>query len=67
VREAFHKGNAADFDAVKIERTLKFLHGAARERGMEHRILKNLLMTAYQRKVLLRRRVDFKNSTYGSS
>ena len=31
------------FDAVKIARTLEFLDGAARVKGLEHRILKNLM------------------------
>lgn len=43
LRLAFHKGNAADFDARKVENTLEFLRYAAAENGLEHKIVKNLL------------------------
>lgn len=41
----YRTGNAADFDAQKISNTLTFLNGAAKEKGLEHKILKNLLHT----------------------
>lgn len=44
---AYRTGDAADFDAQKIKNTLTFLEGAAKEKGLEHRILKNLLHTWY--------------------
>ncbi|KAH8811776.1 hypothetical protein F5884DRAFT_289614 [Xylogone sp. PMI_703] len=47
LRHAFRKDNLSNFDPVKIERTIEFLQIAARERGLEHRIVKNLLHTAY--------------------
>ncbi|KAF6227733.1 hypothetical protein HO173_012063 [Letharia columbiana] len=42
---AYRTGNAADFDAQKITNTVTFLEGAAREKGLEHRVLKSLLHT----------------------
>lgn len=50
IREAFRKGEPATFDQAKVSRTLVFLQGAARERGLEHRVLKNLVHTAYWRR-----------------
>ncbi|OSS44908.1 hypothetical protein B5807_09185 [Epicoccum nigrum] len=43
LRAAFRKGTANDFDQLKITNTLEFLHYAARENGLEHKIVKNLL------------------------
>lgn len=45
LENAYRTGNAADFDMQKINNTVTFLEGAAKERGLEHRILKNLLHT----------------------
>lgn len=45
LENAYRTGNAADFDIQKINNTVTFLEGAAKERGLEHRILKNLLHT----------------------
>lgn len=42
LRAAFREPGAA-FDRQGIRRTVWFLEGAAREKGMEHKILKNLL------------------------
>ena len=47
LRNAYRTGNAADYDAQKINNTLTFLEGAAKERGLEHKIVKNLLHTWY--------------------
>lgn len=44
LRWAFRKGNASDFDQQKIANTLEFLHYATRQNGLEHKILKNLLL-----------------------
>lgn len=55
LRDAFRRGDPAQFNQQKITRTLEFLQGAARERGLEHRILKNLLHTAYWRAENLKR------------
>lgn len=45
LENAYRTGNAADYDAQKINNTVTFLEGAAKEKGLEHRILKNLLHT----------------------
>lgn len=45
LENAFRTGNSADFDQQKVNNTLTFLHGAAKEKGLEHRIVKNLLHT----------------------
>ena len=50
LRVAFRRGGVGDYDSKKIENTLEFLRGAARERGMEHKILKNLLHVRYWEK-----------------
>jgi len=49
LRSAFRKGIAADLDAEKIARTLEFLKNAEEERGLEHKIVKNLLHTEFAR------------------
>lgn len=43
LRTAFRKGTASDFDQQKITNTLEFLQYAARQNGLEHKIVKNLL------------------------
>lgn len=48
LRRAFRK-KGATFDGSAIRRTVWFLHNAARERGMEHQIVRNLLLTQYWR------------------
>jgi len=45
IENTYRAGNAADFDARKIENTRTFLQGAAKEKGLEHRVLKSLLHT----------------------
>ena len=45
LENAYRTGNAADFNAQKFNNTITFLEGAAKEKGLEHRILKNLLHT----------------------
>jgi hypothetical protein len=49
MRDAFRKGDAAKFDEGRVMRTVDFFQIAARERGLEHKILKNLVHTAYWR------------------
>ncbi|KAL1798742.1 hypothetical protein ACET3X_002779 [Alternaria dauci] len=43
MRIAFRKGSAAEYDPQRIRNTLEFLQYAAKESGLEHKILKNLL------------------------
>ena len=43
LNHAFRSGTRTDFDAHKINNTIAFLENATQDRGLEHRILKNLL------------------------
>ncbi|GAB7348436.1 hypothetical protein MBLNU459_g6856t1 [Dothideomycetes sp. NU459] len=43
LRHNFRTNPHSTFDAARIARTLEFLDGAARTKGLEHRIVKNLL------------------------
>jgi len=45
IENSYRAGVAADFNAQAIENTRTFLQCAAKEKGLEHRILKNLLHT----------------------
>lgn len=45
IENTYRAGNAVDFDIRKVENTSTFLQCAAKEKGLEHRILKNLLHT----------------------
>ncbi|KAF1994778.1 DUF1763-domain-containing protein [Amniculicola lignicola CBS 123094] len=47
IRLAFHRGDAANFNAHKISNTLEFLKYATTEAGLEHKVLKNLLFVWY--------------------
>ncbi|KAI1438623.1 DUF1763-domain-containing protein [Xylaria sp. CBS 124048] len=48
LRRAFRE-KGATYDARGIPRTIRFLEAAARERGLEHRVLKNLLLISFYR------------------
>ncbi|KXJ97166.1 hypothetical protein Micbo1qcDRAFT_155971 [Microdochium bolleyi] len=48
IRVAFREKGAV-LDPPSISRTVKFLEAAARERGLEHKVLKNLLVTQFFR------------------
>ncbi|KAK0107298.1 hypothetical protein ONS95_003996 [Cadophora gregata] len=50
LRNAFRKGDPTTFDQQKVTRTVEFLNYAAQERGLEHRIIKNLFLTKYWEK-----------------
>lgn len=50
LRDAFRKGDPTAFNQEKIDRTIQFLNLAASETGLEHRIVKNLLRTNYERR-----------------
>lgn len=52
VRNAFRKSTAADYDAASIERTIEFLDGARRAKGLEHRIVKNLMHVWHEQRKL---------------
>jgi len=49
LRTAFRREDPKTFNQQRISNTLDFLEGAAREKGLEHRILKNLIHVAYAR------------------
>ena len=52
IRNAFRNSTPEDYDALRIDRTLQFLDSAAKVRGLEHRLLKNLMHVWWeQRKV----------------
>ncbi|KAF2188198.1 DUF1763-domain-containing protein [Zopfia rhizophila CBS 207.26] len=44
LRLAFRKGNATDFNQQKIDNTIEFFRYATIENGLEHKILKNILL-----------------------
>lgn len=44
LRLAFRRGSATDFEPQKVENTIEFLQYATRENGLEHKIIKNLLL-----------------------
>ncbi len=48
LRTAFRE-KGSKLDSRGAARTLRFLEAAARERGLEHSVLKNILMTTYFR------------------
>jgi len=50
LRKAFRKEHPSSFNQGKIDRTVEFLRLAAREKGLEHRLVRNLLHTAYWQK-----------------
>ena len=53
VRTAFRKSAADEFDRVRFERTLEFLDGAAKAKGLEHKIVKNLMHVWWEQKKLV--------------
>lgn len=58
LRKAFRepaKDGAAALDKAGVKRTLWFLKAAQKEAGMEHRILKSLLMVGWHRENAARR------------
>lgn len=54
VRSAFRSGTADDYDALKISRTVELLDHAAKARGLEHRIVKHLMHTWWERRNIYR-------------
>ena len=49
VRHAFRTSKPEDYDRIKLGRTLELLDNAAKARGIEHRIVKNLMHVWYER------------------
>ncbi|KAI9804043.1 MAG: hypothetical protein M1833_000324 [Piccolia ochrophora] len=56
LRHAFRAGVAASYDQRRIDKTLQFLQQAAKERGIEHRIVKNLLHVSWWEDQQIQRR-----------
>jgi hypothetical protein len=50
LRDAFRKEDPSTFNKEKIDRTVEFLRLATNEAGLEHRLVKNLLRTNYERR-----------------
>ena len=50
LRNAFRKEDSSAFQQERIVRTIEFLRLAAQENGFEHRLVKNLLRTNYERR-----------------
>lgn len=45
LRRSFRRGDRTQFDQEKVDRTLLFLTGAALNNGLEHKIVRGLLLT----------------------
>lgn len=43
ISNEFRLGKTEDYDSIRIQNTIEFLEGAAKARGLEHRIIKGLL------------------------
>jgi hypothetical protein len=50
LRNAFRKEDSSAFQRERIAQTIEFLRLAAQENGLEHRLVKNLLRTNYERR-----------------
>ncbi|KAI7091251.1 hypothetical protein KC356_g815 [Hortaea werneckii] len=55
IRDAFRNSPADSFDLNKVDRTLAFLNNAAKHKGLEHRIVKNLMFVWWEQAKLMRR------------
>lgn len=49
LRAAFRHSARQDFNSSQVQKTLEFLEGAAKYRGLEHHILKNLMFVSWTR------------------
>lgn len=47
LRKAFRSSETRDFDPSRIANTLRFLERATEVAGLEHKIVRNLLLTRY--------------------
>ena len=43
MRRSFREGSVSDFDSVRIQNTIVFLENATKTRGIEHKVLRNIL------------------------
>lgn len=53
VRDAFRLSHASAYDEASIKRTLEFLNHAAKTRGLEHRLVKNVVRVWGERRALV--------------
>ncbi|KAK1961776.1 DUF1763-domain-containing protein [Colletotrichum sublineola] len=61
LRAAFREKEAA-WDKEEYKRTMWFLQAAAREAGLEHKILKNLIRVAHERQKLAPWRISYRKA-----
>ena len=54
MRKAFRDSPVDAFDAQRVAKTLEFLSGAAKTKGLEHKIVKNLMHVWWEREKLVR-------------
>ena len=52
MRRYFRKSTEDDYDASRVARTLEFLDAAAKARGLEHKITKNLMHVWWEQQKL---------------
>ena len=50
LREAFGKSPATEYQAKRIGNTILFLQNAAKSKGMEHKIVKNLIFVRWSQR-----------------
>lgn len=55
LRLSFRSSEPKDFDQVKIANTLRFLERAADMTGIEHKIVKNLMLVRYWEQPIVNR------------
>lgn len=70
LRHLFRINHRASFDQRRIDNTIEFLRGAAREKGLEHRLVKGLLQTWWNEGIFKRNERylnTWKSSRYASS
>ncbi|TKA80412.1 hypothetical protein B0A49_01189 [Cryomyces minteri] len=60
LRNTFRKGTPSDFSRDRIDKTLQFLDGAARSKGIEHRIVKTLLFVWFHEPYSIAKRLNSK-------
>lgn len=54
LRDAFRENDPSTFNRERIDRTVEFLRLAAKEKGLEHKLVKNLLYTSWSRRQVYR-------------
>ncbi|KAI9748078.1 MAG: hypothetical protein M1835_001899, partial [Candelina submexicana] len=57
LRSTYRSRSCSEFNEQRMANTMEFLRGAAREKGMEHKVVKNLAKVWWWREVNERKRV----------